>query len=227
MVTIPCKTLDWYHWSIQTTCANTTGRGEKIENTLKKRDKNSARDKYISRHWVIQYIGGLGGELWQISTKKSIPKKHQTMNLFPSNWYTSSTRPAIDIDIGQISTGSSTSLNYDKVRMGLCPHTNNASDTNDSMFHHCSIVTRPTCVPCAFTTIFVIAGRQGLHKTYTRLHKNKLIVIDVNQQQSPRYLSISTEAWAMKTKGIDSVLVAHFAKKNMWAHKFCLHRFLA
>ncbi len=70
----------------------------------------------------------------------------------------------------------------------------NASGTIDSVDHHCYVVTRPTRVPCALTTIFIMAGRQGLRKTCTRLHNNKQIVIDVYQQQSPRNLSITTKA---------------------------------
>ena len=118
-------------------------------------------------------------------------------------WFTSSTRPAIVTDSGQISAGIGTPLNYDKVRRRLpCPLlTNNASDTNNSVNHHCYVVTRPTRVPCALTTIFVMADRQGLRQTCTRLHINKQIVIDVYQQQSPRYLSIAIEACAMKANG--------------------------
>ncbi len=136
--------------------------------------------------------------------------------------FTSSTRPAIEFDSGQISAGSSTSLNYDKVRRRLCPYTKNTSGINDSMYHHCYVVTRPTRVRRALTTIFVMAGGQGLRKTCTRLHKNKLMVIEMYQQQSPRYLSIATEAWAVEAKRkYFSVFVANFAKKNMRANKFC------
>ncbi len=142
---------------------------------------------------AIHYIDGLGRGVM------ANPRKHQTTNLFPLKFKrTSSTRPAIEIDPGQISAGSGTSLNYDKVRREW--YTNNASDTNDSVYHHCYVVTRPTRVPCALTAIFVMAGGQGLRKRCTRLHKNKLIVIDVYQQQSPRYLSITTEVWAIKVK---------------------------
>jgi hypothetical protein len=113
--------------------------------------------------------------------------------------FTSSTRPAMDLDSGQISAGSSTSLNYYKVRRRLYPYTNNASDTDDSVYHHCYVVTRPTRVPCALTTIFVMAGRQGLRKTCTRLHKNKLAVIDMLPTAEP---SVSIHYnWGLSNEG--------------------------
>ncbi len=153
--------------------------------------EHSAQDKYTFRHWsdsLYRRIGEVGyGNI------------KQWIHYFPQILFTSSTRPAVDTDSGQIFACSGTSLNYDKVRRRIFPWTNNASDTNDIVYHHCNVETRPTRVPCALTTIFVMAGRQGL--TCTRLHKNKLIVMKVYQQQSPRYLSISTEAWAVKAKG--------------------------
>ncbi len=141
VVTIPCKRLDWRHWSSQTTCADTAGRVRKFENwdrqlicaawTLSRREiKIVLENKYTSRHWfweVIHCIGGLGRGSFCKSAKKNIPGNIKL-------GLTSSTRPAIDIDFGQISAGGGTSLNYDKVmRRGLCPYTDNASDTNDTV----------------------------------------------------------------------------------------------
>jgi hypothetical protein len=71
----------------------------------------------------------------------------------------------------------------------------NDDDTNDT--HHCYIETRPTRVPCTLTTIFVMACRQDLSMNCTRLQEKKRVIV-VYQQQSPRCLSISTEAWATK-----------------------------
>ena len=139
-------------------------------------DKNSARDKYTSRHCSDSLYRRIG----EGSYGKSVRRKTSLGNIkqwmyFPQMEFTFSTRPAIDLDLGQISAGSGTSLNYDKVKRSLCSWwTNNASAINDIAYHHCYVETRPTRVICALTTVFVMAGRQGLRKKCTRLHTNWL-----------------------------------------------------
>jgi hypothetical protein len=83
---------------------------------------------------VNHYLGELGGNYGKSARRKTFLGNIKQRIYSPKIGLTSSTRPAIDLDFGQISAGSGTSLNCDKVRSRLCPLTNNASDSNDRVY---------------------------------------------------------------------------------------------
>ncbi len=184
--------------------------------------------EYTLRHWSDSLYGRIGEEGYE----KSAPRKTFQGNIeqwiyFPQIWFTSSTSPAIDIDVGQISAGSGTSLNYDKARRGY--------------FHE-----RNVRVILMTLRITIVTSKRGQPASHAHLQLcsswliDKVYIKHVKDCKKTNFCNERVPAAEPSesiyySRGLNnegkrkwlSVIVAHFANKSTCTDKFCPSRVLA